>query len=467
MKILDAIKKGWDVLTGNDIPYTVHTGAGTYRPSHTKSATSSFRSSIVTNIFNRIAIDVSMINILHVKVDETGNERIVHSTIHECLNTEANIDQSHRDFIHDLVYSMFDEPTGIVAIVPTITREKPDGLGSFDILSMRVGKIVKWFPTSVSVEVYDEMTGKRVVRTLPKAIVGIIENPFKEVLSSENSTLKRLIDKISLLDISDREFASNTFNLIIQTPQSIKTEVQRKMVLSRLNEIQLQLSSGQYGIAYIDGSEKITQLNRPIPPQLLDQIKDLSQELHNQLGLTKSVFTGTATEIENRNYYTRAIDVILDKIVSELRRKFLTKTARSQGHTFVYRRDPLKLLPVEQMAGAIDTYLRNALMSPNEARKLLGFPPDPNPKSDELYNRNIADVNQNGIPDNEEQMGDMGQEPQPNEGPVGETPEQPQGDEGQLMEILKSLGISEEELSNMSEEEIQELLKVLEKEGNK
>jgi len=356
---------------------------------------------------------------------------------------------------------MFDEPSGVVAIVPTVTKYKPTTVGMMDVFSMRVGRITKWYPTAVTVEVYDEVSGKKVTRTLPKAIVGIVENPFKEVIGSENSTLKRLIDKISLLDLNDRDATSGRLNLILQTPVTVKTEVQRKLVKKRLEELDEQLSYSKYGIGYIDSSEKITQLNRQLTPQLLDQIKDLTQELHNQLGLTKSVFDGTATEAENRNYYTRAVDVILDKIVSELRRKFLTQTARSQGHTFVYRRDPLKLLPVEQMAGAIDTYLRNALMSPNEARRLLGFPPDPNPKSDELYNRNIADVNQNGVPDDQEGMDPTQQD----QGQITEevSPQDTSGQEPNVEEIMSQLSGDDQELlkklEGLPEEEVDAILK--------
>lgn len=371
-------------------------GISSYRPTYKLSSTNYRKSTIATTIFNRIAIDVSSIDISHIKLNEENqNEDIVNSSIQNCLSVEANIDQSHRDFIHDLVYSMFDEDSGVVAVVPIEISTKPKQVGSFDILSMRVARIVDWYPKHIKVDVYNDMTGSNEQKILPKSYVAIIENPFKDVVSGHNSTLKRLIDKLVILDDIDGTIKSNRLDLLIQSPISIKTEVQRKIANKRVDDLVSQLENSPLGIGYIDASEKVIQLNRPITSQILEQIKDLKQDLYNQLGLTKSIFDGTASENEIRNYHTGTIDVILDRITSEFNRKFLTKTARSQGHKFIYRRDPMKLLPVDQMASTLDTYLRNAIMTPNEARKRLGLPIDTDSKSDKLYNRNIADVNQN------------------------------------------------------------------------
>lgn len=417
MKLIDVVKRGWNFLSNGDIPSFENLGSSTARPNYKLLPTIVKRSTIATTIFNRIAIDVSMVNISHIKVDyKTMNEDIVFSEIHNCLNVEANLDQSSIMFMHDLVYSLFDEESGVVAVVPTVTDKKPVTPGGYDILELRVAKITKWYPRAVEVEVYDITSGKKVKKIFQKNLIAIIENPFRDVLSSENSTLKRLIDKLSLIDYSDKEVMSSKLNLILQTPFELKHEAKRGMVQKRLDDIQDQLQNSKYGIAYISSSEKITQLNRPLAPQLFDQIKELTQELYNQLGLTKSVFEGNASEMELRNYYSRTIDTILNIIVSEFRRKFLTKTARTQGHDFVYRRDPMKLMPIDQMASSIDTYLRNAIMTPNEARKLLGLPADPNPRSDELFNRNIADVNQNGNPQQMGMPGDPIMSEQPDDG---------------------------------------------------
>lgn len=332
----------------------------------------------------------------HVKIDpENEDVKDMKTGLNSCLTLEANIDQTHIQFIHDLVYSMFDE--GVVAVVPVDTTIKPDKAGGYDINSLRVGKIVSWFPKHVQVDLYNEETGQNERITLDKRNVAIIENPLYSVVNAENSTLKRLIKKLNQLDNLDNDSDSGRLDLLITVPYGIKTETQKQMATERIANIEYQLSRGKNGIAYIDATEKATQLNRPINSQLPERTAELTQQFYNQLGLTRSIFDGTANEAELRTYYSRAIDPIVESIVAEFTRKFLTKTARTQGQRIVHHRDMFKMVPVETIATLGDTFRRNYIATSNEIRKVVGFKPSNDPRADELFNPNIADKNQNAI----------------------------------------------------------------------
>ncbi len=330
----------------------------------------------------------------HVKVDP-DNEDVKDMTtgFNRCLTVEANIDQTHIQFIHDLVYSMFDE--GVVAVVPVETTINPDKSGSYDINSLRVGKIVNWFPKHVEVNLYNDQTGQNERIVVEKKNVAIVENPLYAVVNAENSTLKRLIKKLNQLDNMDNDSDSGRLDLLITVPYGIKTETQKKMALERIANIEYQLSKGKNGIAYIDATEKATQLNRPVNSQLPERIAELTQQFYNQMGMTQSIFNGTASESELRTYYSRAIDPIVETIVAEFTRKFITKTAQTQGQRVVYHRDMFKMVPVETIATLGDTLRRNYIATSNEIRKVIGFKPSNDPRADELFNPNIADKNQN------------------------------------------------------------------------
>lgn len=327
----------------------------------------------------------------HVKINQDNEDVTDMKTgLNNCLTVEANIDQTHIQFIHDLVYSMFDE--GVVAVVPVETTINPLISGSFDINSLRVGKIVSWFPKHVEVQLYNDSTGQNERITIEKKNVAIVENPLYAVVNDENSTLKRLIRKLNQLDSVDD---TGRLDLIIGVPYAIKTETQRQMAEKRIKDIESQLAFGRNGIAYIDGTEKVTQLNRPINSQLPEEINSLTQQFYNQLGLTKTIFDGTASESELKIYYSRTIDPIVEYILAEFNRKFLTKTARTQGQSIVSYRDMFKTVTVEAIASLADTFRRNYIASGNEIRKIVGLKPSNDPRADELFNPNIADNNQN------------------------------------------------------------------------
>ena len=393
MRITDRIKHAWNAFT-ND---TSNVKAWDYGPSASrpifKTHTPFNITSHVSSIYNRIAIDVSMTNFKHVKINPENEDMVDMNTgLNYCLRTEANIDQTHLQFFQDLVYSMFDE--GVVAVVPVDTTLSPRQTDGYDINSLRVGRIVNWFPKHVLVELYNENEGKFEQITLEKSFVAIIENPLYSVINDENSTLKRLIIKMNQLDDVDQTAASGRLDLLIHIPYGIKTEAQLKMANDRITNIEKQLATGRNGIAYIDSTEKVTQLNRPANDQLLESISELRQEFYNQLGLTQTIFDGSATESELRNYYTRSIDPIVENITAEMNRKFLTKTGRTQGQKIVYYRDMFDMVPVETIAGLGDTFRRNAIMTSNELRHVIGLRPSDDPRADELFNPNIADKNQ-------------------------------------------------------------------------
>ena len=345
--------------------------------------------SIATAVYNRIAMDVASVEIKHVRLDENGRyTSSIDSGLNSCLNLEANIDQTGRAFIQDIVMSMLDE--GCVAVVPVDTSIDPRVSSSYDILSMRTAKIVQWYPQHVKVRLYDDRSGQKKEITLPKSTVAIIENPLYAVINEPNSTMQRLIRKLSLLDVTDEQTASGKLDLIIQLPYIIKTQARRDEAERRRKEIERQLAGSKYGIAYADGTERITQLNRSVENNLMSQIQYLTEMLYSQLGITKTVMDGTADEKTMLNYNNRSVEPIASAIVDELKRKFLTKTARSQGQSIMMFRDPFKLVPVDNIAEIADKFTRNEIMTSNEIRQVIGMKPSNDPKADELVNSNIS-----------------------------------------------------------------------------
>lgn len=390
------LKHAWNAFTSNRDPtgYYYDVGPGySSRPDRPRLSRGNERS-ITTSIFNRIALDVCSITIKHCKLDKNGRYvEDVDSGLNSCLNLEANTDQTGRAFIQDVVMSMLDE--GCVAIVPVDTKFDPKVTSSFDILSMRTGKILEWYPEHVRVRVYNEQSGKKEDIVLPKKQVAIIENPLYAVVNEPNSTMQRLIRKLRLLDVTDEHTASGKLDLIIQLPYVVKTEARRQQAEQRRKDIESQLAEGQYGIAYTDGTEKITQLNRPVENNLMKQIEYLTAMVYSQLGITQAVMDGTADEKTMLNYINRTIEPIVSAIVDEMKRKFLTKTARSQLQTISYFRDPFKLVPVDNIAEIADKFTRNEIMTSNEIRQVIGMKPSNDPKADELRNSNISASKEN------------------------------------------------------------------------
>lgn len=389
MRVRDRIQHAWNAFTAKPAS-TFNYGYSSSRPAYRQ--TFFFNtSSYVSSIYNRIAMDVSMTSFKHVKINPQNEDVTDMKTgLNECLTVEANIDQTHLQFFQDLVYSMFDE--GVIAVVPVDTTIDPTLSGAFDVDSLRVGKIVSWFPKHVEINLYNENTGQSERIYMEKKNVAIIENPLYAVVNDENSTLKRLVRKLNLLD---NEEDAGRLDLLVSVPFGIKTETQRQMAEKRIADIEAQLVTGRHGIAYIDGTEKVMQLNRPVNSQLPEQINQLTQQFYNQLGLTQNVFNGTASESELRIYYSRTIDPIVENIIAEFNRKFLTKTARTQGQVISAYRDFFKIVPIEQIAQLGDTFRRNGIASSNELRKLIGLRPSNDARADELFNPNIADKNQN------------------------------------------------------------------------
>ena len=380
----------------------------TYRPDRTRFSRGNERS-IVTSVFNQIAMDVAAVDIKHCRLDKNGRYvEDMKSGLNECLGLEANIDQTGRAFIQDVVMSMLDE--GAVAIVAVDTSVDPKLSNSYDILSMRTGKIVEWFPAHVKVKVYNERTGQKEDITLPKRQVAIIENPLYAVINEPNSTMQRLIRKLNLLDAIDEQSGSGKLDLIIQLPYTIKSELRQQQADKRRKDIEEQLK-GPYGIAYTDATERITQLNRPIENNLMKQIEYLTSQFYGQLGITQAVMDGTADERTMLNYNNRTIEPILSAIVDAMRRVFLTKTARSQGQTVTFFRNPFKLVAVADIANMADTFTRNEILSSNEFRQILGFKPSDDPKADQLVNSNIAQPADAGMMPMEEGAEEYVEEP--------------------------------------------------------
>ena len=388
------LKHAWDAFRNRD-PTNSYKDIGTsyaYRPDRVRFTRGNERS-IVTAVYNRIALDVASIGIKHCRLDK--NDRfieVIDSNMNQCLNVEANIDQTGRAFIQDIVMSMLDE--GCVAIVPTETTLNPKITKSYDILSMRTGKILEWYPEHVKVRVYDDRIGRKNDIILPKSIVGIVENPLYAVINEPNSTMKRLVRKLSLLDVTDEQTASGKLDLIIQLPYIIKTESKRLQAENRRKDIENQLSSSKYGIAYTDGTERITQLNRSLENNLMKQVEYLTNMLYSQLGITQTVLDGTADEKTMLNYNNRTIEPIVSAIVDEMKRKFLSKTARSQLQSIKFFRDPFKLVPVNDIAEIADKFTRNEIMTSNEIRQIIGMKPSNDPKADKLINSNISQPNE-------------------------------------------------------------------------
>ena len=379
----------WNAFTNRDPTYPRTLGESYYHRPDRIQFTRGNERSIATAVYNRIAMDVAAVGIRHVKLDENGRySSDIDSGLNKCLNLEANIDQTGRAFIQDVVMSMLDE--GCVAIVPVDTSMDPTVSGSYSIDSMRTGKIVQWYPQHVKVRLYNDRTGKKQEVTLPKSTVAIIENPLYAVINEPNSTMQRLIRKLSLLDVTDEQTASGKLDLIIQLPYVIKTQSKRDEAERRRKEIERQLAGSKYGIAYADGTERITQLNRSVENNLMKQIEYLTEMLYSQLGITQAVMDGTADEKTMLNYNNRSIEPIVSAIVDELKRKFLTKTARSQGQSIMMFRDPFKLVPVDNIAEIADKFTRNEIMTSNEFRQVIGMKPSNDPKADQLVNANIS-----------------------------------------------------------------------------
>lgn len=393
MSFIERIQNGWNAFMSRAPTNDYNTGIGSYyRPDRVRFSRGNERS-IVTSVYNRIALDVSAIDIKHCQLDEDGRYmHDVNSGLNECLNLSANTDQTGKAFIQDIVMSMLDE--GCVAIVPVVTTCDPRKTGSYDILAMRTGKIVEWKPKHVKVQVYNDQTGYKEELLLPKSMVGIIENPLYAVINEPNSTMQRLIRKLRLLDVTDEETASGKLDLIIQLPYVIKTEARREQAEKRRKDIEMQLAGSKYGIAYTDGTERITQLNRSLENNLMKQIEYLTDMVFSQLGISKTILDGTADEQTMLNYYTNTIEPIVTAIVNEMRRKFLTQTARTQGKSIVYFRDPFKLVPVNNIADIADKFTRNEIMSSNEFRQIIGRKPSDDPKADQLVNSNISQSKQ-------------------------------------------------------------------------
>lgn len=384
------LKHAWNAFTGNiQMNYRDLGMSYPYRADRPRMSRGNERS-IVTSVYNRIALDVAALNVQHVRLDENGRFlSVIDDGLNNCLTLEANVDQTARSFIQDVVISMFDE--GSVAIVPVDTTTDPNVSGSYDIQSLRVGQILDWYPQYIRTRVYNEQTGRKEDIVVPKSAVAIIENPLYAVINEPNSTMQRLIRKLNLLDVIDEQSGSGKLDLIIQLPYVIKTEARRQQAENRRKDIESQLSGSKYGIAYTDGTEHITQLNRSVNNNLMSQIEYLTSMLYSQLGITQSILDGTADEKTMLNYNNRTIEPIISAIVDEMKRKFLTKTARSQRQSISFFRDPFKLVPVDEIAEIADKFTRNEIMTSNEIRQVVGMKPSDDPRADELRNKNLSE----------------------------------------------------------------------------
>lgn len=391
MALMDRLKHAWNIFKNKD-PTQVNWNIGPsygYRPDRMRYTRGNERS-IVTAVYNRIAMDVAAVNLKHIRLDENDRyKETIDSGLNNCLSVEANLDQTGRAFIQDLVASMLDE--GCVAAVPTDADDEPEDSGNFKVYTLRTGKILEWYPRYVKVEVYNEQEGQRQQIIIPKSTVPLIENPMYSVMNEPNSIYQRLVRKLTLLDVVDEQTSSGKLDLIVQLPYIIKTEARREQAEKRRKDIEKQLSEGKYGIAYTDGTERITQLNRPVENNLMKQIEYLTSMFFSQLGITQSILDGTADEKTMLNYYNRTIEPILSAIADEMKRKFLTPTARSQKQTIAYFRDPFKLVPVNDIAEIADKFTRNEIMTSNEIRQVIGMKPSSDPNADVLRNKNLSD----------------------------------------------------------------------------
>ena len=400
VSLISRFKNSWNAFLNRDPTYYSYKDVGVssyYRPDRVRFSRGNEKS-LVTSIYNRISLDVAAVKIKHVRLDDNNRyKEEIDSGLNNCFNLEANMDQTGRAFIQDIVMSMFDE--GSVAIVPVETYKNPDVTDSYEILSMRTGKILEWYPNKVKVRAYNELTGKKEDIIVPKNTVGIIENPLYAVINEPSSTMQRLIRKLNLLDAIDEQSGSGKLDLIIQLPYVIKSEARRQQAENRRMDIESQLSGSKYGIAYTDGTERITQLNRPVENNLMKQIEYLTSTLYGQLGITQGIMDGTADEKTMLNYNSRTIEPIVSAIVDELKRKFLTKTARSQKQSILFFIDPFKLVPINDIAEIADKFTRNEILTSNEIRQIIGIKPSNDPKADKLVNSNISQPEQ----DNAEQ----------------------------------------------------------------
>ena len=391
MAIMDRIKNAYNAFRNNRDPtfYSHDTGTSYYRrPDRTRLSGGNERS-IITAVINKLATDAATIDIEHVRLDENGRyKETVQSTLNECLSVEANIDQTGRAFRQDMFMSMLDE--GCIAAVPIDTSDNPKLTDSYDIYTMRTGKIMQWKPTMIQVRVYNDLTGQREDVWVQKKNVAVLENPFYAVMNEKSSTLQRLIRKLNILDAIDEQSGSGKLDLIVQLPYTVKSTTRREQAEQRRKDIEDQLNGSKYGIAYIDGTEHVTQLNRPVENNLMKQIEYLTSMLFSQLGLTQSILDGTADEKTMTNYFSRTIEPLVAVPVDEFKRKFLTKTARSQGQSICAYRDPFKLVPVSELAKIADTLTRNEIATSNEIRQVMGWKPSNDPRADELRNRNLS-----------------------------------------------------------------------------
>lgn len=416
MRIKDRLQHAWNAFTNKDPTQDYkYTGeySSSYRPDRPRLSRGNERS-IATSVLNRIAMDCAAINVSHAKIDQNGRFlNNVNSGLNNCLTVEANKDQTGRSFIQDIVLSMLDE--GCVAIVPVDTSLNPNE-NNVDILTMRTGKIKEWYPDKVLVELYNDQKGINEEIKLSKSTIGIVENPLYAVINEPNSTLQRLIHKLVLLDDNDNKSSSGKLDMIIQLPYVIKTEARRREADKRKKDLEEQLEGSKYGIGYIDGTEKVTQLNRPVENNLMTQIEYLTSMLYSQLGITTGVLDGTANDMTMLNYYNRTIEPILSAVCDEMKRKFLTKTARTQGQSVLYLRDPFKLLPLNNLADIADKFTRNEILTANEIRQGMGIQPSNDPKADKLQNSNMPQqTEQNGtLPPGNPQDDQTGNEPNTN-----------------------------------------------------
>ena len=417
MKFTDRIKHGWNAFLNRDPTYNYRALGGPsygYRPDRMRFTRGNERS-IVTSVYNRIALDAASIDIMHVQLDKDDRfESIRESALNECLTKNANIDQTGRAFIQDVVMSMLDE--GCVAIVPVDTTINPNISNSYEINTVRTAKIVEWYPAHVKVNLYNDRTGRKEDLILPKKTVAIIENPLYAVINEPNSTMQRLIRKLNLLDVIDEQSGSGKLDLIIQLPYVIKTDARRQQAEQRRKDIEMQLSGSKYGIAYTDGTERITQLNRSVDNNLMKQIEYLTSMLYSQLGITQAILDGSADDKTMLNYYNRTIEPIVSSIVDEIQRKFLTKTAITQKQAILYFRDPFRLVPVNEIAEIADKFTRNEIMTSNEIRQIVGMKPSKDPNADELRNKNLSESNEmikekqsdnNNLEDNQSEGGNQ------------------------------------------------------------
>ena len=416
MAFSDRLQHAWNAFLNKDPTprYNYGEHISSYNPYRTHLTRGNERS-IVTSVYNRIALDVAAIDMYHAKLDDDGRfTEVIESSLNECLTLSANIDQTAKAFMQDVVMSMMDE--GCVAIVPVDTTINPNVSGSYDINSLRVGQILEWRPQHVKVRLYNDKIGQKEDLLLPKSMVAIIENPLYAVINEPNSTMQRLIRKLNLLDVIDEQSGSGKLDLIIQLPYVIKSEARRQQAENRRKDIEMQLSGSKYGIAYTDGTEKITQLNRPVENNLMKQIEYLTSMLYSQLGITQAILDGSADDKTMLNYYNRTIEPIVSAIVDEIQRKFLTKTAITQKQAILYFRDPFRLVPVNEIAEIADKFTRNEIMTSNEIRQIVGMKPSKDPNADELRNKNLSESNEmikekqsdnNNLEDNQSEGGNQ------------------------------------------------------------